>query len=188
MRARILAASLAALIALTGTGAARAADDVSRSIDALKSKATFSVEHIFVDRVTGTVAIAGGTIVTAPNSVVPLSLSAQLTPSEVHTNEADRDDALKSPDFFDAKTYPAWAFVSTKITPVTATSFGVDGTLTIRGIAQPEHLDVTARGDASHPAYHAVGRVDRKAFHMPVTRLDPVIGTMVDVTLDIVTK
>ena len=48
--------------------------------------------------------------------------------------------------------------------------------------------DVTIKGDATHPVYHAVGHIDRQAFHMSVTRLDPVIGKIVDVTLDIVLK
>ena len=69
-----------------------------------------------------------------------------------------------------------------------ATSFGVDGTLTIHGVTAPEHLDVTVRGDAAHRVYHALGHVDRQAFHMSVTPLDPVIGKVVDVTLDIVLK
>ena len=71
---------------------------------------------------------------------------------------------------------------------MSATAFGVDGTLTIHGVTAPEHLDVTIRGDAAHRVYHAVGHIDRQAFHMAVTRLDPVIGKVVDVTLDIALK
>jgi len=54
--------------------------------------------------------------------------------------------------------------------------FGVDGMLTVHGVAAPEHLDVTVRGDAAHRTYHAVGHIERRAFHMSVTRLDPVIA------------
>ena len=49
-------------------------------------------------------------------------------------------------------------------------------------------LDVTIRGDADHPRYHAVGQIARRAFGMGVTRLDPVIGANVDITLDIALK
>jgi polyisoprenoid-binding protein YceI len=93
-----------------------------------------------------------------------------------------------SPDFFNVKAFPTWTFTSTKITPVSATAFGVDGTFTLHGVTAPEHLDVTVQGDAAHPIYHAIGHIDRQAFHMSVTRLDPVIGKIVDVTLDIVLK
>jgi hypothetical protein len=47
---------------------------------------------------------------------------------------------------------------------------------------------VAVGGDASHPIYHAVGHIDRRAFGMKGTRLDPVIGNVADVTLDIILK
>ena len=158
------------------------------AIDPGKSKATFSVPHIFVARVNGTIAIASGTVDVPADSPIPTSVTAQLAPATVKTDDSDRDGALTSPDFFDVKEYPVWTFASTKITPLSATSFGIDGTLTIRGVTQPEHLDATITGDPTHPTYHAVGHIDRKAFKMPVTRLDPVIGGTVDITLDIITK
>jgi polyisoprenoid-binding protein YceI len=189
MRAHILTFAVAVVLAAGSLGsAARAQDDVSHLIDTAKSKATFSVQHIFVERVTGTVPIESGTVVFPGDSATPVSLSADLDPSKVASGDRDRDSSLVSPDFFDVKTDPTWTFVSTKITPVNATAFGVDGTLTIHGIAAPEHLDVTVRGDAAHRVYHAIGHVDRQAFHMSVTRLDPVIGKIVDVTLDIALK
>jgi polyisoprenoid-binding protein YceI len=182
---RVAAIALALCVAL---GTAARADGDTHAIDAAKSKAAFSVPHVFVERVTGTVPIDGGTVVLAPDSAIPLSLTAELDPAKISSGDHDRDAALVSSDFFDVKADPTWTFTSTKITSVSATAFGVDGTLTIHGVTVPEHLDVTIRGDAAHRIYHAVAHVDRKAFHMPVTRLDPVIGNIVDVTLDIVLK
>jgi polyisoprenoid-binding protein YceI len=183
-----VACTTAAVAFVAAIACARAADGVPHAIDPVKSKVAFSVAHIFVERVTGTIPIAGGTLVIAPDTVIPTSLSAELAAANVKSGDGDRDASLQSPDFFDAKEFPTWTFVSTKITPLNATSFGVDGTLTIRGTPQPQHLDVSVHGDALHPLYHAVGHVDRKAFHMPITRLDPVIGATVDITLDVVTK
>jgi polyisoprenoid-binding protein YceI len=183
---RVLVLALAFVLA---TGAAARADEpVPHAIDAAKSKASFSVQHVFVERVTGTVPIVGGTVVLPPDSATPISLTAQLDPGKVSSGDRDRDAALVSPDFFDVKNDPTWTFTSTKITPVSATAFGIDGTLTLRGVTVPEHLDVTVRGDAEHRVYHAIGHIDRRAFHMPVTRLDPVIGNIVDATLDIILK
>jgi polyisoprenoid-binding protein YceI len=186
-RTRPPAVVLSLILALCGSGAV-AQTTQARAIDPLESKATFSVQHVFVERVTGSVPIVSGSIVLAPDSVVPVSLSAELDPAKVASGDRDRDASLASADFFDAKAYPVWTFTSTKITPVNATAFGVDGILTLHGVAQPEHLDVTIRGDAAHPRYHAAGRIDRRAFHMSVTRLDPVIGNVADVTLDVALK
>jgi polyisoprenoid-binding protein YceI len=169
-------------------GALARADGESHPIDAAKSKAVFSVPHVFVDRVTGTVPIVGGTVVLAPDSAVPVSVTAELDPSKISSGDHDRDASLVGPDFFDVKADPSWTFTSTKITPAGATAFGIDGTLTLHGVSVPEHLDATVRGDAAHRVYHAAGHIDRKAFRMSVTRLDPVIGNIVDVTLDIELK
>jgi polyisoprenoid-binding protein YceI len=166
-------------------GALARAEGESHAIDAAKSKASFSVPHVFVDRVTGTVPIVGGTVVLAPDSAIPVSVTADLDPSKIASGDRDRDAALMSADFFDVKADPLWTFTSTKITPAGTTAFGIDGTLTMHGVSVIEHLDATIRGDAAHRLYHAVGHIDRKAFHMSVTRLDPVIGNVVDVTLDI---
>jgi polyisoprenoid-binding protein YceI len=183
---RTLVAAFAFFIALGSM--ARADDTVARAIDVVKSKATFGVQHIYVTHVNGTVPIIGGTVTLPANGTLPVAVTAELDPSKVKSGDPDRDGALVSPDFFDVKAFPTWTFTSTKITPVTATAFGVDGALTLHGVTVPEHLDVTVQGDATHPIYHAVGHIDRQAFHMSVTRLDPVIGKIVDVTLDIVLK
>ena len=58
----------------------------------------------------------------------------------------------------------------------------------MHGVTRPQHLDVTIAGTAERPEYRAMAKIDRKAFGMSVTRLDPVIGNPVDVTLDVVLK
>ena len=155
------------------------------AIDPTASSATFAVQHIFVERVTGTVPIVSGTIDVPAGSLVPTSVSAVLDPKKFHTDESDRDAAMQTPDWFDTSKFPTWTFVSTKITPTT-TGFTMDGNLTMHGVTQPEHLVVVASGDLAHPVYRATCQVDRKAFGMSTTRLDPVIGNPVDVTLEIV--
>jgi polyisoprenoid-binding protein YceI len=190
MHVRVRALALAATIAVAlahGPGA-RADEAVAHAIDPAKSKAVFSVAHVFVEHVAGTVPIVSGTVVLPPDSATPVSLKAELDPGKVASGDRDRDASLVSSDFFDVKAYPAWTFTSTKIIPVSASAFGVDGTLTLHGVASPEHLEVTVRGDAAHRVYHAVGHIDRRAFHMTVTRLDPAIGNIVDATLDITLK
>ncbi len=157
------------------------------TIDPAHSKATFSVQHIFVDRVTGTVPILSGTIDVPAGSTIPTHVTAVLDPKKIETGESDRDGVLQTPDWFDTPKYPTWTFVSTAIAP-TATGFSLQGLLTIRGVAQPETLQATVSGSLAQPVYHATGTIDRHAFGMVRTRLDPVIGDSVDVTLDIVTK
>lgn len=170
------------------TAPARAAQTVERAIDPAHSTARFSVQHIFVERVTGTIPIESGTVVLPEGSLVPVSVTAVLAASGVKTDDPDRDASLRSADFFDAAKFPTWTFASSKIVPAGAASFTMDGTLTIHGVAQPEELAVTIGGTPDRPVYHVVGKIDRHAFGMSITRLDPVIGNPVDVTLDVVLK
>jgi polyisoprenoid-binding protein YceI len=176
------------LLALSDATLARAQAPNTNAIDPAKSTARFSIEHIFVERVTGTVPIVSGTVEVSAHSVIPRSVSAILDATRIQSGDPDRDRSLESPDYFDTAKFPTWTFTSTKIVPADATGFGMDGILTMHGVPQAEHLDVTVSGSAAHPAYHAVGHIDRHAFGMKGARLDPVIGNEADITLDITLK
>jgi polyisoprenoid-binding protein YceI len=156
-----------------------------RAIDPAASTAHFSIAHIFVSHVVGTVPVVSGTVTLAPGERVPTRVDAVLDATKLRTDEPDRDASLESPDYFDTKQFPVWTFASTAITATGPDAFAMDGQLTMHGVTQPEHLDVTIAGDAAHPRYHVTGQIDRRAFGMKGTRLDPVIGTIADVTLDI---
>jgi polyisoprenoid-binding protein YceI len=159
-----------------------------RAIDPARSRAAFSVQHIWVERVTGTVPILSGTVTLAGGSRVPISAQAVLDATRLETGEPDRDRSLESADFFDAARFPRWTFTSTHVIPRGDAAFEMDGEVTIHGVARPEHLTVTLAGDAADPIYHATAKIDRHAFGMATTRLDPTIGSTVNVTLDIALK
>jgi polyisoprenoid-binding protein YceI len=164
------------------------AGGVPHAVDVTHSTAEFSVKHIWVERVKGTVPIASGSVVLTPGSAIPVSAAAVLDATQISTGEPDRDNQLKSPDFFDVKRFPTWTFVSTSIVAHGANAFQMRGDLTIRGVTQPESLEVSVRETSAHLIYRAVAQIDRHAFGMPVTRLDSTIGGTVDVTLDIALK
>lgn len=181
-----LPASVAFLLAVALLPRLALAQGRTLSIDAAASRAAFSVQHIFVERVTGTIPIGRGTVTLAPGSAIPTQVAATLDPSGVLTDAPDRDNALRSADFFDVAHDPTWAFASTAIAAHGAAAFGMDGTVTIHGVTQPVHLAVTVAHRGNALVYHATGTLDRHDFGMKITRLDPVIGTQVRITLDIV--
>jgi polyisoprenoid-binding protein YceI len=174
-----------ALLAFAFVATLAAVSPTPRAIDPTRSSAHFSVQHIWVEHVQGTVPILGGSVVLATGSVIPVSVTAVLDATRLATEEPDRDRALASPDFFDTKKFPRWTFTSARIAPRAPDAFEMDGNLTIHGVTQPERLDVTVGGTAANPLYHATAQIDRRAFGMNVTRLDPTIGAMVEVALDV---
>jgi polyisoprenoid-binding protein YceI len=189
MRRRCAAVLLTcSIFALAGARSAASADPAAREIDAAKSSAQFSIEHIFVERVTGTVPILSGSVTVPPGASLPTGVTAVLDATRISSGDRDRDRSLESPDYFDTKNFPTWTFTSTKVVSTGPAACGIDGTLTLHGVSVAQHLDVTIRGDEAHPVYHAVGRINRHAFGMKGARLDPVIGDAADVTLDIILK
>jgi polyisoprenoid-binding protein YceI len=179
-RSLILAAAVAAL-ALP----ADAQDAVIRAIDPARSHASFSVTHLYLARVTGTVPIMSGSVTLAPNSTVPTAVEATLDPNHIASGNPDRDDDLQGPDWFDTKRFAHWTFRSSAVTPKANGAFTVAGTLTVHGVAQPVNLDATVVRGEPHLAYHAVGHVDRHAFNMRVTPTDGLIGSDITITLDV---
>jgi polyisoprenoid-binding protein YceI len=176
------------LVALTLVLTLLGAAPQPRAIDLAQSRAQFSVSHIWVEHVTGTIPIVDGSVTLAPGSLVPTAATASFDPAKVSTGEPDRDRSLASPDFFDAQKYPRWAFASTSIVSKRSDTFEMDGDLTIHGVTRPVRLDGSVLGTAAHPEYRATGEIDRHQFGMAVTRLDPTIGATVDLTIDVTLK
>ena len=176
------------VLAAAAAAAPVLADTLDRQIDVTKSTAKFSVTHIWVEHVSGTLPIESGSVTLTPGSLIPQHATAVLDATKIYTDDPDRNASLMSPDFFDSKKYPTWTFESTSITPKGAGTFEMDGNLTIHGVTQPEKLTVTVTGDAGDPVYHATGEIDRHAFGMATTRLDPTIGGTADITLDVKLK
>lgn len=180
---------LVALLTLLGATAPNvAAANTDRAVDPSASKVGFSISHVFVEHVTGTVPIEGGNVVFASDSPIPASVTLTLDATKVSTGDPDQTGCIQSPDYFDVKKFPTWTFTSTKITPHSTGSFGIDGSLTMHGVTQPEHFDVTIQNAGGHQVYHAVGQIDRHVFGMKGSRLDPAIGGVADVTMDVILK
>jgi polyisoprenoid-binding protein YceI len=183
MRAPI-AALFVTVAVLSATGLARAQESTV-AIDVAHSRARFAITHLYLQRVTGSVPIAAGTVVFAAGSPVPARVSATLDPRHIDTGNGDRDEDLQGPDWFDTRKFPAWTFASTAIAPGSGGTFVIEGTLTIHGVAQPVTLTVTPGTASGHATYHAAGKVDRHGFGMPLTAIDGLLGGNVDLTLDV---
>ena len=70
------------------------------------------------------------------------SIDVEIEPASIDTGIADRDNHLRSPDFFDAGKFPKLSFKSTKVVRTAAGKYAVSGNLTIRGVTRPVVLAV----------------------------------------------
>ena len=166
-----------------------AQDTSARAVDVVRSRASFSVSHLLVRRVEGTVPIVSGAVTFAAGSNVPTSIEATLDPKRIATDDADRDDDLQGPDWFDTKAFPTWTYRSETIAAAAGGGFTVSGTLTVHGKGEPVTLAVTPAADGpAGPSYHAVGHASRKGFGMRVTQFDAIVGDDIAIVLNVTLK
>jgi polyisoprenoid-binding protein YceI len=137
-------------------------------LDPVHSTIGFVVRHLMVSKVRGKFGTFEAQIVTAP-SPLDSSATATIDLSSVDTGNEQRDNDLRSTNFFDVATHPMMTFASTGIRP-DGDTFIVDGELTIRGVTKPVSLTVEVNGFGPDPfggtraGFSATGEINRTDF------------------------
>jgi polyisoprenoid-binding protein YceI len=181
------------VLVLLCTSVATAADtlelnDAGVPLDLRASQAKFTVQHLLIDHVSGTVPIVSAIIHVGADGLTPVSVEATLDPAHINSGDDDRDGSITGADWFDVKKFPLWTFKSNAVVTNPDGTYAITGTLTIHGVGVPVTLATTVLRKAGHPAYHATTNVDRHAFGMIVTRTDALVGNDVGIVLDMQTK
>ena len=137
------------------------------TIDPSHTEVGFAVRHLMISTVKGRFADVKGAVEFADGADPKLDVT--LSVASIDTREAKRDAHLRSPDFFDAETYPEIRFVSTK-TVRTDGGWKIAGNLTMHGVTKPVTLDATEEGTGRDPwgndrmGFSAHGKLDRREF------------------------
>ena len=178
---------------LVCTSAAGAADTVGLAdqtvpLDVKASRATFTIQHLLIDKVQGSVPIVSASVTLGPDGVTPASVDATLDPNHINTGDEDRDGNLTGTDWFDTKKFPVWTFKSDHVTANGDGTYNVAGMLTIHGVSVPVTLATSVARKGPHPLYHATTTVDRHAFGMAITRTDGLVGKDVSIVIDVQAK
>jgi polyisoprenoid-binding protein YceI len=120
------------------------------AIDKAHSEVTFQVRHLLT-KVRGRFSNFTGTVRVDDEEPENSSVSLKIDAGSIDTNNADRDQHLRSDDFFAVHTYPTITFDSSRIARTSADTYDVTGTLTIRGVAREVILPVAYLGTATDP-------------------------------------
>ncbi|MBU0729852.1 MAG: YceI family protein [Proteobacteria bacterium] len=120
-------------------------------IDKDHSALRFSVKHI-VTPVVGGFDEFTGMIRFDPNDLENSSIDITVNVSSINTGIKQRDDHLRSADFFEAEKYPEMRFVSKKITDLKNNRYEANGKMTIKQVTKNLALIFTATGEADHPS------------------------------------
>ena len=139
-------------------------------LDPTHSEVQFKVKHLVISTVTGAFRKFEGTIDAEDEAFSGASVSFSIDADSIDTNQADRDGHLKSPDFFDAATYPKITFISTGFEKTSDDEYALTGNLTIKGVTKAVTLKVEHGGTASDPwgnykaGFDVEGKINRKDF------------------------
>ncbi|HEY5109848.1 MAG TPA: YceI family protein [Acidimicrobiales bacterium] len=126
-------------------------------IDVSHTRVGFAVRHMAVSKVRGEFQEFSGVLELAEDPA-DSKISVTIQAGSVETKDENRDNHLRTNDFFDVEQYPTWTFTSTAIRPVTTTEWHVDGDLSIRGVTRQVTLDATLEGVVQDPyGFHRVG-------------------------------
>jgi polyisoprenoid-binding protein YceI len=163
-------------------------------VDPAHSSVEFSVKHMGIANVRGKFAEFEG----------ELEVKADLTDCRAHgtvkaasidTGEAQRDQHLRSPDFFNVEEFPEIGFESTRVEALDDESSRVYGNLTMHGITREIRLDVMVEGTDTDPwgneraGLEVVGGLKRSDFDMKFNQAlgsgNVLVGDKVSISLDI---
>jgi polyisoprenoid-binding protein YceI len=116
------------------------------NIDTNHTTAGFTVKHLMVSTVPGSLGRVTGKVTYDPKNPSSLAVDASIDAATIDTNNERRDTHLKSPDFFEVAKYPTITFKSKKATPGAAGTAKLVGDLTMHGVTKEVTLDVSDLG------------------------------------------
>jgi polyisoprenoid-binding protein YceI len=116
------------------------------TIDTAHTETSFAVKHMGLSNVRGNFQTTAGTVTTDDSGKIT-AIDATIDVASIDTRNSDRDNHLKSADFFDAETFPDIHFVSTSITSKDEDEYTITGDLTIKGTTK----SITFEAEAGAP-------------------------------------
>ena len=139
-------------------------------IDPTHSEVQFKVKHLVISTVTGSFGTFNGQIEADEEDFENAKATFTADIDSISTNNEDRDQHLKSDDFFNAEEYPQISFESKNFQKVGEGEYKVTGDLTIRDVTKEIELDVVHGGTVGDPygqtkaGFEVTGTINRKEF------------------------
>jgi polyisoprenoid-binding protein YceI len=168
---------------------------MSWTIDTVHSHVGFSVKHMMVATVRGRFTGYRGALRLDPSDFTRSSFEGEIDVASIDTGNADRDNHLRTNDFFAAQNHPKISFKSTGIEAKGEGEYVVRGDLTIRGVTRPVALDVEYQGTSKNPYGQTVtglgvrGTINRKDFGVSFNALletgGVAVGEKVKIEIDV---
>jgi polyisoprenoid-binding protein YceI len=163
------------------------------NIDPVHSEVGFAVRHMMVSKVRGRFTGFSGQIVTGA-SPTDSSVTAEIEMSSINTGQEQRDEHIRSADFFEVENFPTMTYKSTGVR-VEGGEYIVDGDLTLKGVTKsvPLRLELNGFGPDAYggtrAGFTATGEINRRdfnvSFNAPMANGGAVVSDKVQLHLEI---
>ena len=137
------------------------------AIDPTHSEIGFKVKHMMFTNVSGTFAAYDATITTEDDNFENANFEFSANIDSISTNNTDRDNHLKSADFFDADNFPKLTFKASSFTK-DGDDYEITGDLSIKEVTKPVKFPVEFSGLMKDPwgntkaGLNIYGKINRK--------------------------
>jgi polyisoprenoid-binding protein YceI len=139
-------------------------------IDPAHTSAEFTVRHMMITNVRGKFEKLDGVVSFNPDNPAASSVSVTIDAASINTGAADRDNHLRSADFFDVENYPHLTFRSTRVEMTGDSTARITGDLTIRDVTRPVTIEAEFLGQNTSPfgttvaGFSGTARINREDF------------------------
>lgn len=137
-------------------------------LDPTHSELVFKVKHLMITNVKGEFRQFEAAISSLGTDFSQASVEASIDASSVFTNNADRDNHLRSADFFDVENFGTLRFKGTAFERLDDENYRLTGLLTIKDVEKEVSLDVEFGGVNKDPwgnekaGFSLSGKINRK--------------------------
>jgi len=140
------------------------------AIDPYHTEIMFRVKHLVISNITGKFEKFDAGVLTNGDDWNDAQVEFSAEVSSINTGAADRDNHLKSADFFDAVNFPKLIYKSQSFTKSGDNEFLMSGDITIRGTTRPLKMKVEFGGIMKDPwgnikaGFELTGKLNRREF------------------------
>ncbi|GHB54538.1 YceI family protein [Persicitalea jodogahamensis] len=140
------------------------------NIDPTHSEIQFKVKHLVISTVTGHFRQFEGTVETDGEDFSTAEIAFSADTVSVDTNQEQRDQHLRTAEFFDVEKFPKMTFVSTNVKKVGDDDYIITGDLTIKDTTKSVELKAEHGGYMTDfygnykAGFEVTGKINRKDF------------------------
>jgi polyisoprenoid-binding protein YceI len=142
------------------------------AVDAAHSSIEFSIKHMMIANVKGTFNQYEATIEADPSDLTSANIQFNIDLASIDTRNTDRDNHLRSGDFFDVENNPKMTFNSTSIEKKGDDEYRLTGDVSLNGVTKSETFLVTFEGQGQDPwgnqkvGFSAEGTLKRSDYNL----------------------